>query len=388
VSDTAVMNASTTLAKSPRLRVLNDRLAGAEYPLPMRKQVRVGHSFENDVVLRGAATAGLSLELHQGGADTLLRVLTGEVVVLGRHLSAGEEMVLPPYLPVRLGEFAFAVGGDDDARWDEAVHLVATTTQPTVESTMAMPRADLRERALTRFAPVVALFARLGSRSSLLIGAGAVVLIAAGSIPVIGHFAQTGSRDPALVGTALRDAGFGGLIVKPAVDGGALIITGTLRDDREVERLQALVGARYPDATVSVETTSAMASAASDILKTNGIDGQARVLRRGVLEVESQYLPSDRQTELTALLKRDIPALVAVEYRLTSTRGPDDLRYFFNSPRFGVASFVDGNPGYIVTADGTRWFKGATLPTGHRIIAIGEGRIMLERAGQVEALQM
>ncbi len=67
-------------------------------------------------------------------------------------------------------------------------------------------------------------------------------------------------------------------------------------------------------------------------------------------------------------------------------RGDRDLQYFFSGSEYGLATFVDGNPGYITTMDGTRWFAGAQVPTGHKIITIGNGRVSFERDGRVEEL--
>ncbi len=379
-------DARNEVSVAPRLRVLTDRLAGAEYRLPACASITVGHSLENDVVLRGRETAGLSLELHQGTDTTMLRVLTGAATVLGRHVTAGEEVLLPPYLPVRFGEFAFAIGGEDDGRWAEARWLARVDDHPR-SAEQAMPRAALTQRAATRLDPMRAWIVRYLPARAMIAGC-ALSLVAIGSLPVVGQFFSVDLRDPVLVGNRLRAAGFSMLSIKPDPASGNLMIAGTVRDDAAADRLNALVAQDFPDATVSVTTTSAMAQEASDILRTNHVDAQARVVRNGVLEIESEYLPVDRQVELTALLKSDIPALRHVAYRMTSARGPDDLRYFFNSPKYGAASFVDGHPGYIATADGSRWFSGATLPTGHRIVSIGSGRILLERAGQVEALVM
>jgi type III secretion protein D len=51
-----------------------------------------------------------------------------------------------------------------------------------------------------------------------------------------------------------------------------------------------------------------------------------------------------------------------------------------------VAGIVASAEPYVVTADGTRYFVGAMLPTGHRIVAIAGTRVDLEREGQATAL--
>jgi type III secretion protein D len=46
-----------------------------------------------------------------------------------------------------------------------------------------------------------------------------------------------------------------------------------------------------------------------------------------------------------------------------------------------VSTVVAGDPAYIQTADGARYFAGAMMPSGHRLVAI-EGQIVrLEKNG-------
>ncbi len=367
-----------------RLRVLSGRLAGAEHRLPAGRSVTLGHSFENDVVLRGAGTAGLSAELHLGGDATMLRVLTGSLVALGRELKAGEELLLPAYLPVRLGEFAFAVGCDDAARWSEAAGLADSVARP-VAADRVRPRSAMRERVGAR----ADRWRQLGRRriKAFAVGGGALLATLV-AFPAVDHWRDTQARDPAAVKRRLAAAGFGALIVTRDPGGAGVLITGGVTDDGEAERLQAFAAAELPGSLVEVESAAAMAAAASDMLRVAGVEATAIPVRPGVIAVTGDYLPGDKQVELTALLRRDIPALSAVEYRTAPGRGSDELRHFFNSPRFGAASFVDGDPGFIVTGDGSRWFAGAVLPTGHRVLSVGRGQVTLERAGRTEILSM
>jgi type III secretion protein D len=52
-----------------------------------------------------------------------------------------------------------------------------------------------------------------------------------------------------------------------------------------------------------------------------------------------------------------------------------------DDPGKRVTSIVPGDPAYVVTADGTRYFEGALLPTGHRVAAIRDREVLLERNG-------
>jgi type III secretion protein D len=53
-----------------------------------------------------------------------------------------------------------------------------------------------------------------------------------------------------------------------------------------------------------------------------------------------------------------------------------------------VVNVVYGPQGYVVTADGARYFEGAFLPSGHRIARIADDEVQLERDGQISRLSM
>ena len=383
--ETTLLDIPATPVTALKLRVLNNRLAGAEHRLHTGKNIRVGHSFENDVVLRGKDTAGLSLELHVNPDVTILRMLTGSTEVLGRQLVAGEEMPLPSYLPVQLGEFAFAVGAEDQLRWREAESIAATLEQRQLMDA-GLPRAELSERVATRLDPVRSRFPLPGTK--ILVGVGAAIALTVGTIVGVTAYSEAQAQNPDNMKQAMAAAGFAGMDVKPDPASDSMVISGVLKDDKEVAALQDMVDQRFPGALLEVETTDSLALAATDLLKGQNVDAEAKAVRRGVISVSSEFLPADKQTEMAAMLRKELPDLKAVQFTMDSSRGPNDLQYFFNNTEYGAASFVSGDPSYIATADGTKWFSGGILPTGHKIVRVEPKALILERNGRIETLIM
>jgi type III secretion protein D len=381
-----------TMTEERVLRVLNGRLAGAEHRLHSGKFVRIGHSFDHDVVLRGTATPGVSIELHLMDDMTTIRVVAGQVTLLGRPVSAGEEAHLPFYVPVSIGEYSVAVGDSTSDRWTDANNLM-TSMAPTEQAqsgaaasgvAIAAP-ASAVERAMTRFYPLRERVNFKPNWPTLGIFAALGLLLLAAIGPAY-SFMDDQFRGPDQAKSTLVAAGFKGLNVTRNEDTNALIVSGTLRTDKDLARLRSFATVNLPPAMVEVETTESHAAAATEILSAQGIDGKVKPVATAALRVEAEFLPKDRQDELIALFKRDLPAVKRVTFTANEALGERDLQYFFSSGSFGLASFVAGDPSYIVTADGTRWFVGATVPTGHRIIAINDGRIRFEREGRVDEL--
>jgi len=51
-----------------------------------------------------------------------------------------------------------------------------------------------------------------------------------------------------------------------------------------------------------------------------------------------------------------------------------------------AATLITSEPAYLVTADGSRYFVGALLPSGHRVARINPGSVTLELHGQQTTL--
>lgn len=365
------------------LRVLSGRLSGAEHRLHAGKFVRVGHGFEHDIVLRDASTRGISIELHLGADAASVRVVGGQIRLLGRPVAPGEQVTLPPYVPMSIGGFAVAVGDATSERWDEAVRLSSMLAPGSDPQDLASARAALGERVATRFYPMRDALA-LERRWPVYAALAALLLLL---LALVGPAAQWMSRqlhDPAADRSALALAGFGGLDVREGPNGP--IIRGIVKDDAALARLRQLVAARFGRATLDVDTMEGLAASATDLLRAQGVDGEAVPRRGNALLVNAEFLPADRQAELERLIRQDVPGVTRVYFAADSRRGDRDLQYFFSGSEYGLATFVDGEPGYVTTADGTRWFAGAQVPTGHRIVSIGNGRATFERDGRIEEL--
>ena len=376
-------------AASPLLlRVLSGRSDGAEHRLPEQRKLLIGHSFESDIVLRDKSTRGCAVKLTACGRRAVLEVVSGDIFLLGKRLAPGEAITIEQYLPVRIGDLHFALGGDDAARWDEARINIEEDARATLELAQQAPPPALPERLALRTQPLrhgVANFSLRPARMAM-IGAGLLV-VAAGSL--FGASLLTPPpASPRDIRQELAPFGLTGVTVERNPTTGEIAITGLVADSADVARLRQWADEQHPDILVSVTTIAEAAEAATNLLIAQNVDALARPSGADSLVIEGPFLPRDRQTELTRLLQKDLPRVRAISFRPSADRGASDLAYFFNAPGYGAASFVSGDPGYIVTEDGTRWFPGASLPTGHKIVEITDNTVIVERDGLRDTLTM
>jgi hypothetical protein len=371
------------------LRVLVGRNEGAQHSLPLDRRVLIGHGYDNDIVLRCPESRGIALQLTMHGKLAALEVIAGEIIVLGRALTAGERVTLEPYVPVRLPGFVIAIGEEDETRWEAARELAADNPQAIKASSGdVMPRVDLGERIALRTQPIRHRYGAIAlAPHTLMLAALLLLTVAIGTLvgtSLIGPQPLT----PQELRQELAAQGFGHLRVEQSADGKGLAIVGLVANEDQLLRLREWAEGTHDDVALGVGTLANAAEAATNLLSAHNVDAAVEASGVDGLRIETEFLPRDRQAELEALLRRDLPRVRSFTFSASAKRGQSDLAYFFNAPGYGAASFVAGDPGYIVTEDGTRWFAGATLPTGHTILEITGSSVTIERDGLRDTLVM
>lgn len=363
------------------LRIIGGRLAGKEYPLARDRRICIGHGFGNDVVLRGAGTRDGSIELRLADDAVSLRVLAGSMELLGRTLEQDDDAVLPPYLPFRFGEHLLAYGDRGSARWEEAASIANGAC---VAPITPLPPPRLQDRVQTVGRTLAARAAERISVFHVALATAAVVLlgVAAGPTSALIEDQFGGAQQ---LERAYHQAGLRGVSVSKNPVGG-LIVSGSVEQEADLMRVRAIADQASGPVMVDVGSSASLANAATDILTAQGIDARALPSGLGGIAIEAPFLPADKQDSLRQLLVRDLPGLRRVSFRVDDTRGGDPLQSMFANSSTGLATVIQ-DPAHIATADGSRWFPGAILPTGHRLVAIEPDRVRFEKAGRVEELK-
>ena len=355
------------------LEVLAGEQAGARTTLPAGLAVTVGSAVDGDVVLRGAAGRRLAIAVQDGALS--VQVLEGSVETDAGRLQAGQTAMLPLGQPLSLGDVRFAV------RPARAAALPAADAPPGPES--APPGAAP--------ASVPASGPRVSARASwprrLVTAGGSVAAVSIGVLAFAYNAAPPGPtpEQRALRAEAvLRGAGLQRLSVRPGADGDVRIDGYLDTNAQRVKAEQALadeaIGARW-----QVFVNEQVAAAVQDVFRVNGVQARVEAVGPGAMRVSAQTADGHLLDALRGIAKRDVPGLAAIDVRndplpvaaaaaAAATPAIDD-------PGKRVSSVVPGDPAYVVTADGTRYFQGALLPTGHRIAGIEERRVVLELNG-------
>ena len=166
---------------------------------------------------------------------------------------------------------------------------------------------------------------------------------------------------------------------------GQLTVTGHLDTLAQRSQLERALAGQTP-ARIAVTVNEQVTAGVADVYRLNGIGADVKSGGPGVVHVHTREADQAKLERVQALARRDVSGLSLLvannEVPPLSPRPEATVA----DPGKRVSAIVPGDPAYVVTADGTRYFEGAVLPTGHRILAILSDRVQIERDGATSTL--
>jgi type III secretion protein D len=372
------------------LEIVAGPRSGARIPVETGRALRIGRSFDDDVVIRHPSVRGVRARLSRDADGIRLQVEAGTVILLGVPVEPGGTARLPRWAPFAIGEAVLAVGPERGRGWDECRRLARRLAADRSDAARMQP--DQGERSPESAAPESGAAAprsraRWWRVPALLVVPGAValaVLLVMPAPPGVKPVADARSMQP--LRAVLVDEGLSHLRVVTGPQGGA-VLQGMV--DREADRVRLAERLSREGIAVRLDlgTGEQLARQVGDVLRLNGIAAQVRHLGRGVVEARFVDPGAPRRELIESAVRRDVPGLAGLVLETSAApEAPARAAALPVDAGKRVVNVVYGPRGYVVTVDGSRYFEGAFLPSGHRITRISADEVQLERDGKTTRL--
>lgn len=126
------------------------------------------------------------------------------------------------------------------------------------------------------------------------------------------------------------------------------------------------------------------AAGAVEVFRLHGIAAKPGWSPEGELLLHTRERDGARVEAALAAARRDLPGLPALRVdNQPPTTAPAPPVPPADDPAKRLVAVVDNSDSpYFITADGSRYFNGALLPSGHRVVEIAERAVVVERDGQ------
>jgi type III secretion protein D len=376
------------------LEVVHGPRAGSRMRLEPDHPLRIGHDYDNDVVLRHPSLAGARVRVSLGEGGVHVEVEAGAIALFGVTVEAGRSVALPRWVPFSIGDAMLAAGPDEPGAWRACRRLAresaAARLRPPVTAggsgRPGLPAPASADAPTGTRARVMRLWPVVAALSALPVLAVAGWLVVQPAAPRATTPAAATASVDALRGW-LAAEGFGQLRVS-AQPSGPPRVDGLVDRDEDRARLSAGLAAAGIGASLDLTSGEQLSRQVADVLRLNGTRAEVRHIGRGVVHMKLHEADDARRERAEAAVRRDVRGLAgltvergeAVASRATAAAElPVD-------PGKRVVTVVYGRGGYVVTVDGARYFEGALLPSGHRIARIADGAVELERDGRSSRL--
>ena len=358
------------------LRVLQGPQSGARAPLTAGMPCLLAAGPDGgdgaDIVLREPGVAPTRVRVSADAPHAILEVLQGEVQLGGETLQAGSQTLWPMHAPLHIGALVVAFGRACVDHWPSPSGQTDGT--PAADPATSPPdNPPLRRRAEVWLAA-------MGAGVLVVCAAALWIAHAAAAAPAV-----AAAPDAAALSTALRGTEFATLQAVRGADG-ALTLRGRLASDSARQKLDAWLLALGVPARVDVVVDESVAREVAEVFRVNGVAVKATVAAPGRIGAEAAERDAERLARAEEVVRRDVRGLEQLAVRNTAKPLPLPMPPISDDPGKRIASLITSEPAYLVTADGSRYFVGALLPSGHRVARINPGSVTLELHGQQTTL--
>lgn len=365
------------------LRVVEGPQAGARAPLAAGTGFVIATAgsggADADIILRDAGAAPARVRVTPELGHAPLEVLEGEVRLGGQLLGAGARAVWTRHAPLVVGASVVAFGLACEDLWPPGVPAAGAQEPagelepPAGAGTERAARTPLRRRAEVWLAAT-----------------GAGVLVACAGTLWMAHVAAAPQAPQevatAPLGAALAGSEFAALQLTTRPDG-RLALHGRLATMAERARLDLWLAAQHATPVLDVVVDEAVAREVAEVFRVQGVAVQARVAGPGHIVAEAAEADAARLARAEDAARRDVRGLDRFDLRNSVQPLPAAVAPVADDPNKRIASLVPGDPAYVVTADGARYFVGAMLPSGWRLAQVAGQSVTLERDGRLTRLQ-
>jgi type III secretion protein D len=217
---------------------------------------------------------------------------------------------------------------------------------------------------------------------------GGAVLLICGAAFGTARFAAAPATEsvpaPSLA-AALKTSEFSTLRTASRKDG-QVELRGRLDTLEQRARLDSWLAERQFTPAIEIQVDEQLARDVTETFRVNGVAVRAQVLGAGTVAAEAAERDPERLARAEETVRRDVRGLTKLGVTNTVQPAKKPLPPMADDPGKRIASLVPGEPAYIVTADGSRYFVGSMLPSGHRVAGIGDHSVTLEHDGEQTTL--
>jgi type III secretion protein D len=324
------------------------------------------------MVLRDARIDKERLKITTKDNKAFIESIIGRFEIEGKVVEQGKKLRLYEYEKVKVGDTVFVYTREPTASWKDILNKV---------------KLDEKIATTSSFLHIVSQY-----RSNIIYSISILVIML---IAVISTFAQSTNSSGKInmssadnIHSMLIENGFESLQVKK-IQSGQFTIAGFVMTFKERAQLENLIDDNNVQANLDLKVGDQLATEVRELFRVNGIEVQASVIQAGKVQVTGEASNAEDIERIRRVALEQIADIksINIEFEESAIENKtigSEISYKEADKR--ITMVVDGNPAYIMTSDQSKYYIGALLPTGYKIVDIIDQQVVLEKHGKQKIL--
>ncbi len=374
---------------SMELVILNGPQSGAHVQFNEQGTLSIGGDISNDIILRDSTISDHKIRLSWSDGEILLEVLSGNARSINAALEAGEQIILPAYTPVQIGETVFAIGLSGSRKWKKVVTTVPAAAPTAAYQEDESENIDYVPEQTPSQTPLT-LLRLMYSGSVLMVLLGMTVFYfqphqTEGSIITESSTIDTAIRKLSIF---LQDDVFAELQFNRDSEN-ILLITGYVDKKASSAKLDDFIYTLDLNVEKDIEIGDNLGNLVQDVFRLNRIEANVRFISRGIVEVNTVENDLEALKKAELLAYRDLPQLKTLqvknqirEVKVEQKKIADKKAKNKPVKPGSIVMITPGPPAFLLTSDHSKYYVGSKLPSGHKITRIKIDKVFLSKEGE------
>jgi type III secretion protein D len=345
---------------------------GARAALQDNYSVTLSGNNDTDVVLRDARIDNERLKITTKNDKTFIESLAGTFELDGKIVEQGKKLRLNEYEKVKVGGTVFVYTRETSAPWQEILNRVKLNANKKTDKPFLQIVSQYRSNVIYSLTVLII----------MLIVAMSTVM----TLPDSSDHINMSSTDN--INSLLIENGFETLQVNKMASG-IFSISGFIMSFKERAQLEQLIDNNNLQAILDLKVGDQLAIEVRELYRVNGIEVQASAIQPGNVKiigyaVRAEELERIRDVALDQIA--DIKNIVIDYAEPTNDEKNIGSEMIYNDADKRITMVIDGDPAFIMTSDQSKYYIGALLPTGYKIVDIIDQQVIIEKKGKQKIL--
>jgi type III secretion protein D len=350
--------------------LISGEQSGARARLKNNASMSISGNLDTDIVIRDQLITDELIKLSTKGNEVFLQCMVGSVELDGKVINQSKNIKLKENAKVKIGNTIFV----HQKQLNIPIQEILKQKENESVSTNTQTNHVKTKNVYKNYSIAVSVFMFI-----------ALVFITPAIIKsYASKSGQVELTEEQSTMNLLKSNGFEGLkVTRNSYD--QLVISGFVFSNKERAQIEKIIDENGIPAVHDLKVGDQLAKEVRELYRINGADIEAAVVNSGSVIITAEETKADDILRIKEIALKEITGLKSLEVEYVNS-APGDLsigaEMSYNNEDKRITMVVDGDPAYILTSDQAKYYVGALLPTGYKILAISDQKVVVEKQGK------